>query len=311
MDISKFLFECNRSPLLKKYAPITKEILKELDFMRADYTLNDLRYLEQILFFIPPTVIENTDPSYLKQKRVSKDSYHAKLIELYDNKVFIKKLRRELKMPFDNNGFKVLKRMNYVPYLKSFTNFNFETIHPDYKKWFFSWSDEYEFPKYFEEYDKLMEISPLVKDEIFKAVTKSLKKWKLPWRYFDAVQELILFNTLIPADSGIAWLQDFGDERINRMPRFSISFEIDTTKEELIEVIKKDECNVLKNRYKYLAGKIRKRSRKPSETKKMLAIYNKHRKDGKKNKEIFTLIKNNPEFEHLSISAIRDRIKQD
>ena len=308
MNTEEFLIQCSKSPLLKKYAPITEQTLKELDFLRANYTLDDLCNLEQALFFISPAVIKNTEPEYIKQNREEKDTHHAKFIELHDNKVFIKKLRQELRMPFDNKGFKVIKRFLHEPH-KSFTNVNFDYLEPAFERWFFSWGKDIKYPSYFDWYDKLKTVSPLVYTAVFKAVVKALKKWKLPWRYFDAIEELIIFNTIIPADSGIIWSQSFSDERINKRPRFSLSFDVDTTKDELIEAIKKDECGVLRNRHKYLMGKVRKKPRDFEGTKQMIALYNKYKKDGKKEKEIFEIIRNTSKFKHLSLSAIRDRIK--
>lgn len=305
MNIEDFLLECNRSPLLKKYAPITKKTLVDLHFKHSDYVLTDLRKLECILFFMPPIVIENTEPEYLKRKRTDKDTYHARRIELHDNKVFIKKLRRELRMPFDNKGFEVLKR--FIPYRKSFTNVNFEQLSPDFKKWFLGWTRREDF---YDEYEWWEKTTPIVFEKVSEVVMKALKKWELPWRYFDAIEELIIFNTIIPASSGIIFNQDHNFSP-HRRTRVSIEFDIDTTKEELIQAIKEYPHKSFERMRKDLIGKIRKKPRKSSASKKrMLGIYNEHKKDGKKQKEIFSLIQSVPEFKHLSLSAIRDRIKR-
>ncbi|MBP9697731.1 MAG: hypothetical protein KBD65_00870 [Candidatus Moranbacteria bacterium] len=278
--------------------------MADLHFKRDDYILTDLRELERILFFIPPIVIENTNPLYLKQNRVAKDTYHAKLIELHDNKIFIKKLRRELKMPFDNKGFKILKK--FLPYERSFTNVNFEYLSSDFKVWFFSWTKKED---YYDEYEWWEKTTPVVYEAVNQATEKALKKWKLPRRYFDAIEELIIFNTIIPANTGITFLQEFKHLSHERA-RVSIGFDTDTTKDELIRAIKEYPHSTFKRLVKDLPGKIRKNPRKSSETKKMLAIYNKYKKDGKQDKKIFTIIRDNPEFGHLSMSAIRDRIKR-
>lgn len=305
MNIEDFLLECNRSPLLKKYAPITKKALADLRFEHANYVLTDLRELEQILFFIPPIVIKNTNPFYLKQKRDDKDTYHARLIELHDNKVFIKKLRQELRMPFDNKGFLVLKRI--TPCEKSFTNVNFEHLSPDFKEWFFGWTKREDF---YDEYEWWEKTTPIVYEKVYEVVMKALKKWELPRRFFDAVEELIIFNTIIPADSGITFHQE-NQFLPHKRTRVSIEFDIDTTKEELIQAIKEYPHKSFERMRKDLIGKTRKKPRKSSDSKrKMLNIYNEHKKDGKKQKEIFSLIQSMPEFKHLSLSAIRDRIKR-
>jgi hypothetical protein len=308
MDIEQFVLECNRSPLTRKYGA-NKALLREVGFEKKSYEISDLPKLGEILFFVPPMILKIEEASYTSKNREHKDMIHADLMKLHDNKKLIRACRKELKMPFENKGFNVLKKApNSVGNL---TNCNFENMEPVYKEWFFSWGDGYEFPKGYEEFDRLMAISPLVYDNVFKVVTKVLKKWKLPRRYFEAIQELILFNNLINADPGIKWQQNFGDERTNKLPKFSLSFDIDSTKEELIDIIKKDECGVLKNRRKYLIGKVSKKKRKPMETANLIAEYNKFKKDGKKEREIFELIHRMPAFEHLSVSAIRARIKQD
>jgi hypothetical protein len=302
MNLKQFLAECNKTPLLKKYQPITNSILKEVNFIKKEYVLDDLCELENRLFFITPTMIENKEPAYLRHKRTHKDLSHADLIKLHDNKVFIKKLRQELDMPYDNKGFIVLKR-NSIPYLRSYTGFNFENIHPDYKKWYFHWNKN---EKYLDELNRLFDAGSIVRHKIFEVVKKALEKWKLPWRYYDAIEELILFNTIIPADPGITWS---AETKRNGRPRMCLSFDIDTTKEELIKVIKEDECNMLKNRYKYLSGKIRRKRKKSKENEEMIEIYNRYKKEGKKDQDIFIRLQIFPEYEDLSISAIRDRIK--
>lgn len=305
MNIENFLLECNRSPLLKKYTPITKKTLMSLRFKRANYALTDLRELEQILFFLPPIVIKNKNPLYLKQKRGDKDTYHAKHIELHDNKVFIKKLRRELRMPFDNKGFLVLNRI--TPCKKSFTNVNFEYLSPDFKEWFFSWTEKEDF---YDEYARWEKTTSIVYEKVHDIVMKALKKWELPRRFFDAVEELIIFNTIIPANTGITFLWE-SQALPDKNARASIEFDIDTTKEELIQAIKQLPYKSFDRMRKDLIGKIRKSPRKSSDSKrKMLGVYNKCKKDGKKQKEIFSLIQSMPEFKHLSLSAIRDRIKR-
>src|SRR5665647_122009 len=102
MTPEKFLIECNRSPLFRKIQPIAKAVLSEVGFQKNEYSIaTDFPKLADILFFITPTVVENKDLEYLRQKRTAKDTIHSKLIKLYDNKKFIKKLRQELKMPYD------------------------------------------------------------------------------------------------------------------------------------------------------------------------------------------------------------------
>lgn len=303
MDTKIFIEECNRSPLLKKYRPITKKTLIEVDFLLKEYTVDDLKELEGRLSFIPPTVLHNTNKPYLETNRSQKDMAHLKLLDLLDNKKLLKKVRQHLKIPNTSKGFMVLGRIKPE---KIYTNIFPQTISKEYEKWMLEWANHIATKN---KALKLRYASQIVHDEIFNATTFLLSKWKLPWRYYDALVELILFNTIIPADPGIAFGKEYGII-FGKKPKMYISFDIDTTKEELVEYIKKDPSNIFKKKHPYFIGRTRYTSRKPEEIAKMIQIYNKHKKDGEKDKQIFCIIQSMPEFSSLSISAIRDRIKR-
>lgn len=303
MDIKRFIEECNRSPLLKKYRPITRKALIEVDFLLKDYTVSDLKELEGRLFFIPPTILHNTSKPYLEANRNQKDMAHLKLLELLDNKKLLKKVRQHLKIPNTSKGFMVLGRIKPE---KIYTNIFPQTISKEYEKWVLSWTGHI---AAMDKALKLKHASQVVHNEIFNATTFLLTKWELPWRYYDALVELILFNAIIPADPGIAFGKEYGIT-FGKKPKMYISFDIDTTKEDLIEYIKKDPSNIFKKKHSYFIGKTRHKSRKPEEIAIMIQIYNKHKKDGKKDKQIYCIIQNMSEFMDLSISAIRDRIKR-
>lgn len=125
MNIKRFVEECNHSPLLKKYRPITKKTLMEVDFLLKDYTVSDLKELEGRLFFIPPTILHNTSKSYLEANRNQKDMTHLKLLDLLDNKKLLKKVRQHLKIPNTSKGFMVLGRIKPE---KIYTNIFPQTI---------------------------------------------------------------------------------------------------------------------------------------------------------------------------------------
>jgi len=305
MNLKQFLDECNNTSLFREYKPITKDFLKVNYFIKKEYDNKDLLDLKDALFFIQPEAAKSSDPLYSIRKDKYKDLIHAEFIKIQHNKKLIKKIRQEIKMPYTNRGFRILKKHWFKPW-GNYTGINFERIHLDYKKWLLSWVKD---DKNCNEYEKLQEASLIVSQKIHDVTAKVLKKWKLPWRYYIAINELILFNKIIPADSGICWHQKFEDRRINQRPRFSISFDVDTSKTELAEAIQKDECGVFKNRRKYLMGKIRKGPRKPAEREELIKIYNQYKKDGKIDKDIFVIIRRNPKFKHLRPSAIRDRIK--
>lgn len=298
MDQKQFLIECNKSPLLREYRPVHLKTLKEVGFSRKNYRLDDLRALELLLFFLPPAVVPLQSVKLVRQ---GKDFIHAELLKKFDNKKLVRETRHSLKMPHANKGFQVINRDGALP---GFTNVDFATIEPAYQKWFFHWTEGIQYPG---EFERLLKTTSVVHREISKAIKLLLKKWELPQRYFQAVQELVLFNTIIPATSGITFHYESGYP--SGEPRISISIDIDTTKEDLIDAIKEDFGQMFVHRERFLPGKVRKTKRKKTETDKMLVIYNHHKKEGKKDKDIFSLIQNVPEFRHLSLSAIRDRIK--
>ena len=303
MDIKRFIEECNISPLLKQYRPITKKTLKEAHFLRLDYCVNDLNDLERSLFFIPPIVIRNTSTSYKKANREQKDMVHLKLLDSIDNQRLLKKIRSDLRISPTNSGFMVPNRTDIN---KIYTNLFPQTISPEYKKWFFSWADNVNLKS---NSAKLKYASQIVNEEVFNVTFRLLRKWDLPWRYYDAIVELILFNTVIPADPGISFQYSYGVP-VGKKPKKSINFDIDTTKKELIDFIEKDPLNIFKKKYPYSVGRVRQNSRKTDETKKIIEIYNEGKKIGKQDNKIFKDIQNKPEFEHLSLSAIRDRVKR-
>ncbi len=121
MNINEFIENCNKSPLFYKKLEvmITKKILKELNFLQKDYyPFRDVPELERRLFFTPPSMISNKKDAESKKQEVLRDMQHAKLISIYSNQKLLKKVRRDLKMPFDNRGFilpkKNVQQKNYI-----------------------------------------------------------------------------------------------------------------------------------------------------------------------------------------------------
>lgn len=305
MNIKQFIKECNNSPALKKYVPITRKLLSDANFIKKDYEPKDLIGLRDYLFFIPPNVLKKDK---LFSKSDSASMLHLELIKIHDNKILIKKYRSELKMTFDNKGFDVLKKIP-LDLFKHFTERNYELYNPDYKKWVLGWAEPDDNSTY--EYTKIKNGSLIVRNKVFDVVVKIMEKWRLPWRYFDAIEELLIFNNIIPANKSIEWHQSYyNNGKSKQKPKISITFDVNTTKEELIEAIEKDRCLVFKNRKKHFLSKPRKMPRKSLENEKMIAIYNLHKKDGESDERAFKAIKSHPEFNHMSLSAIRDRIKR-
>jgi len=313
MDIEEFLHNCNNTPLFKKYrekhGTFKEDFLIKANFLKENYKVEDLLELKELLFgFQLPT-----EPKALAKvhetKRETKDLRHKTLIQRFDNQQLIIQMRRELEMPFENRGFKIEKpkpktQLEFNLELReSYNNMNFD-FSPEFKNWFFRNS------KQKEDFDEWQLASNTNHQIILTAVNKVLAKWQLTERYTNAIKELILFNRIIPASSGIKWTSQ-REVHENYVGEFiqSISCDKDVTKHELIETIKEDAYGILRKRKRHPTTKQKRAPRiNPEETQKMLSIYNKHKKDGKKNKEIFEIIKRNtcPE---LSLSAIRKRIK--
>ncbi|GEM_PF-3409589 len=286
-DLDGFLYQCNHTPLLKdyrkKYGDITIKTLRKNGFYAENYELNDLlRFVRKLLEFQWPEESKELE-KVRKMKRSVKDLRHKFSIQKIENQNFIMSIRKELDMPFVNKGFFIknskLRRKVGLGLYGHRTNIEF-SFSPEYKKWFFGSS------KRKIDFDEWQNTSIIKFQEISVAVDKVLKKWKLPMRYRTAIQELILFNRIIPASSGISWAgrrSNINEEWIE-----AITYDADTSKEELINTIRRDELGIFKNKRKHLpGGKIVRTKRKLAETKKMFEYYNKKRQEGLTKKEIY------------------------
>jgi hypothetical protein len=144
-------------------------------------------------------------------------------------------------------------------------------------------------------------------DKIDGEIRKVLTAWKLPKRYLVAIRELVLFNRIIPASAGLSIGYLYGTHE----PRVSITFDMDTPKREIINFINEDPYHFI-NQKKANEALLKTRSprKNQEETAQMVEIYNRYKRDGKTNKEIFGIIRNKYKFAgNLSDSAIRKRVK--
>lgn len=136
------------------------------------------------------------------------------------------------------------------------------------------------------------------------AIDEITTNWKLSARYKNAVSELLFFNRIIEANSGInlsTIKQGWDSEKIG-----IVSFEADNTKEEIRNSIKSNPN--FKRIKKELSGKTRRTSKKEKETEKMIALYNETEREGANDKEIYQKIKRKLGLK-LSLAGIRKRIK--
>jgi len=310
MDTEQFLSECNKTPLLKRYrekeGTITRKLLLRIGFTRKTYELRDLVSLKELLLgFQQPEKPKSLEKVY-KAKREAKDLRHQWAIKNFDNQKFVMQLRKELKMPFENRGFIIKKREGAKTELEfdlelneSYDNMNFG-FSPEFENWFFRNSTNRK------DYDEWERVSASNWEEISAAVNKTLTKWDLPRRYEKAVRELILFNRIIPAASGIRWSST--RRSIDGAFEESITYDADTTKDELKKTIDQDQYRIYKNRRKYLPGKPARAKRNLEKSEEMINFYNSRKKTGADDQNIFQEIIRQYELS-ISMSAVRKRIK--
>lgn len=305
MKMKEFIENCNISPLFhKKLAvKITSKILSELDFVKKDYEPNrDLLELGRRVFFTPPSIISNKKDDGLKKQEVLRDMQHAKIISIYSNQKLLKKVRRDLKMPFDNRGF-ILPKRNVQQ--KNYINVLFKNLGDEYKNWLLNFIDNTE--HYNKSAHKKVYVADALNKELEKHVSFLLKKWNLSSRYYDAIIELILFNRIIPADPNITFRSNF--LQLGAKPRMSIEFDVDTTKTELINFIEKDPFGLFTGKKKVIHPKLKRTSKKNKETEEMIEIFNKEKGEGKYDKYAYNAISNKLWRKDYKPATIRKRIK--
>lgn len=305
MNIKEFIENCNISPLFKKKlaVKITRKLLSELDFVKKDYNLNcDVLELERRVFFAPPSIISNKKDDKSKKQEVLRDMQHAKIVSIYSNQKLLKKVRRDLKMPFDNRGF-ILPNKNV--HQKNYINVLLKNLGEEYKNWLLNFIDDIE--QYNKSARKKVYVADALNKELEKHVSFLLKKWNLSSRYYDAIIELILFNRIIPADPNITFRSNF--LQLGAKPRMSIEFDVDTTKTELINFIEKDPFGLFTGKKKVIHPKLKRTSKKNKETEEMIEIFNKEKGEGKYDKYAYNAISNKLWRKDYKPATIRKRIK--
>ena len=306
MNINEFIDNCNKSPLFKKglSITITKKLLHELNFIQKEYLPErDILQLNRYLFFTSPQLISSEKDSVLKKREVLRNMQHVKLISIHNNQKLLKKIRRDLKMPFDNRGF-ILPEKNVQQ--KNYVNVLLNGLSKEYKEWLMNFINN--ISEYKKSTRKKFYVADILNKEIDKSVSFLLKKWELQSRYHDAIVELILFNRIIPADPNISFRSNFLLQP-NEKPRMSIEFDVDTTKDELMNFIINDPFHLFTGQKKVIKAKIKRSSKKDEETEDMIQIYNKYKGEGKKDNDAIKAVRLHFASRNLSESAIRKRIK--
>lgn len=285
MNIDQFINECNNnSRIFKNCLTVTKERLKSVNFVKKNYELNDMVLVRDLLFFIPPKQYLNTSKSYAKQDREHKDLQHLYRLDLEKNKERIREIRKALNMPHEHCGM-VLIQFGNEPF--EYINIPLSNLNKQYKNWLMS------FVKNDPEYKKVknpnLYIAKKVDEIVEFQIHTLLNEWDLSIRYFNALISLVLFNQIIPAQTDILLKCNYINDDKNR-PFLSVSFDVDTTKEDLIKYIEEIPNETLEKYRKYSGVKQYKRSKIAQETRDMKKIYMQRKKGFNTDNEIFQYI---------------------
>ncbi len=305
MNTQKFLDTCNKSPLFKEEKPIGEAILKEVGLVHDEYSVADLLILKSRLSAIEPSIIYPKHKGFRPDKKWEmRHMLHRHILLLENNKKLIKKMREKLEMPCQNRGF-ILDPKN--TFEKNFVNIVLDNQSQEYKNWIYHLigkknTDHISLKQRFELAEK-------VNRKIYTVAEYLLRKWDLPFRYLDSVIELVLFDRIIPADQNISFERKY-DIYSNGTTKMSINFDKDTTKEELVLFIKQDSFGLFTGKRKVVSPNLKRNSRKDTETKEMREIYNQAKKSGSKDFQAIRVVQSNKKFSHLTLSAIRKRLKK-
>ena len=211
-------------------------------------------------------------------------------------------MRKELFMPYIHKGFPSFYK-DGTP--NEYINVILSNLPTEYIDWIMKLANKDS------SFDKskrdIFHIARIVNRHVNAVVAKILRKWKLPIRYYDVVTKLVLFNTIQPARIPIVFRCKYNQSFDGNFP-LSIEFDADITKEELILYIKNYPLHKFNESKKIVLGSSVRNPRKKSETTSILKQYNRFKQNGKKNKEIYTIISLMPEFQHLSTDVIKQRI---
>jgi len=305
MTGEQFIEECNKTPILAQYrkthGPLTVHSLEDNGFIKESYEIKDILAFRDVLELFQPPQEPNDLGIVLNAGRAGKDLAHQRLIRTAKNQEIIEKCRLQLRMPHTNRGFRIEKERNIPSLVESFTNMEFD-FSPEFERWFFDGRKASEIG-----FDEWETISARLVDEMDGEIRKVLAAWKLSKRYFIAIRELVLFNRIIPAAAGlsIGYLYDASD------PRVSITFDVDIPKHEIISFINKDPYHFInQKKAKTALIKTRLPRKDQKETVQIIETYNRYKRDGKTDRDIFKIIRSKYRFtEDLSDSAIRKRVK--
>jgi len=299
MNVKDFLYECSRSPLFRNIKiKITENVLEEYNFKKDKYELEDLRVLYRL---ITAPQLKSIEPSEL-QKIPEKHLWHREIIKHLKKQQDIIEERKKLGMPNIIAGFRIDREPD-ISIVNSATNpKKYELA----SSWLLNRSSE--FRKWLHSCYLKYGINE-TKKRIRESVYKVLEKWNLPDRYDIAIEELILFNRIIPAHMGLRYhykRHPFREEKFEKWIKIDGDLSIAETKERL----KRDaKFSFLKAHNENLLSVRRRRKKRSQIRNKVLELYAKYK--GEVNvKGIPQKIKRDLWKEKISIDAIKKIIKR-
>jgi len=279
MNEEEFLSQCKKSPLFKNIS-ITKKTLKEYNFKKKGYEVQDLVVLSKLLrdFCIVPE-----EPKDLK-KIPSEYLLNRELLKRADRKQDVARARKQLGIPVIK-AFRLNKKLGGKLSLAPSRLAGRGSS--QFQKWLINFEGG----------------PSLAKEKIKEKVLYLLNRWELPENYHYAIEELLLFNRIIPAFKARYHLKEhpfFKDKeelwmRIEKIP---------SPGKRLIS-----DKKILKFYTKNLLGKIR-RGKRSKYRKDILYLYEKFKKEGIKDKNIPPRIKKELWNLEVSVDGIRKIIKR-
>jgi len=297
MNLEEFINECNKSPIFrKKNIAITKDFLKRCGFVKKRYELSDLVTLFGL---ITAPQLKPVELSEL-QKVPKKHLWHQEIIKHSDRQKDIVDGRKELGMPTILSGFKIDKEpdISIISGATSPKEYELSSSRlllrsSKFENWIREFYSIY----------GMKEANRKIQGVIYKI----LKKWELPERYYDAIEELLFFNRIIPARKGIRCIYKQHPFIVNKYEKF-IMVEGGLSATELAKILKRENETSKAKDKNLLLGK--KRAEKRSKIReKILELHAKYKKEINI-KSIPRKIKRELWNEKISIDAIKKIIER-
>jgi hypothetical protein len=302
MNLKEFINKCNESPLFKKKnILITREVLKKYGFVKKKYELhNDLVKLSNLI--TAPQLGKLIEPPQL-QTIAEKHLRHRQIIQHPDRQQEVIKAREALEMPNIISGFRIDRKsdisiINFATNPKKYELASSWLLQRSskFKKWLFSVYAKYGIKE--------------GKKRIQEIIYKVLEKWDLPKRYYPAIEELILFNRIIPAYMGLQYHYKRHPVLTDKFEKW-VKIDKDLSIKEIMERLRRDKKSTFLKAHdkNLLFGRARRRKRSQIR-KKILELYAKYKEEVNA-RNIPKKIRKDLWWQDISTDAIRKIIKRD